>query len=455
MEMSSVYKPVLISESDIKVGELIKLGPSKPTPTGTLFLSNIDLTVIFPVETIYFFEPPPAYKPSTDDVVEKMKGWFSDILVPYHFLGARLQVNPGNGRLELNCNRSEALFTGASSELTLMQLGDLSRPNPSFRNLIVKTDDIKELSDTPLITMQVTRFKCGGFCVGLVTYHCLMDGVSAIEFLHNLASIARGEGLVTEPKFDRTSLKARIPPHINHQHHEFIEIQENLASSSMTAFTASDTEIHSVKNISENQSHRLFNFSVEMLKRLKQEAMKDNIIRGCSTFEVMVAHLWQARTKAVFQNPTQKSTVLFAVDIRSKVNPPLPKGFVGNGVVTAYATASVREVKENPLSYCVAEIQKAIASMTDDYIRSSIDWLEVHRGIPAAINGNFFLSAWWKLPFYEFDLGWGKPVYAGPIVSGMAEFVLLIANGSQEGINAWIILEPHQMEKFEVLVNEI
>jgi omega-hydroxypalmitate O-feruloyl transferase len=296
--------------------------------------------------------------------------------------------------------------------------------------------------------VQVTRFKCGGFCLGLVTSHGLMDGRSTAECVINFASMARGEGLLFEPNFDRTSLKARIHPHINHQHRELLQHQV-----SMSAFTASGTQAHSPKKLPEMKSYRAFTFSPEMLQRLKQKAMEDNIISRCSTFEVLVAHLWQARTKAVFQDPTQTSSVSFAVDIRSKVNPPLPEGFVGNGVVAAIASASVHDVKENPLSYCVAEIQKAIASITDDYVRSRIDMLGVHSRIPVGINGNFFLSAWWKLPYNGLDFGWGKPVYAGPIVNNLsAHFVLALSNGSLEGIRVWITLEPYQMEKFEQLV---
>ena len=163
----------------------------------------------------------------------------------------------------------------------------------------------------------------------------------------------------------------------------------------------------------------------------------------------MPTHLWQARTMAIFNDPKQTSTVLFAVDIRSKMVPPLPKGFMGNGVSSAIASASVEEIKRHNLSFCAKKIQNAIASLTDDYVRSAIDWLQINRGIPAVVNDSFFLSAWCKLPFYDLDFGWGKPLYAGPVVSGMAEFVLLLSNGSQGGVNVWLTLEPHQVDIFE------
>jgi omega-hydroxypalmitate O-feruloyl transferase len=82
--------------------------------------------------------------------------------------------------------------------------------------------------------------------------------------------------------------------------------------------------------------------------------------------------------------------------------------------------------------------------------------LGVHSGIPVGINGNFFMSPWWKLRYHGLDFGWGQPVYAGPIVNNLsALFVLALSNGSEEGIRVWITLGPYQMEKFEQLISKL
>ena len=92
-------------------------------------------------------------------------------------------------------------------------------------------------------------------------------------------------------------------------------------------------------------------------------------------------------------------------------------------------------------------------------MRSVIDWLEVYRGIPATCNGNFYVSAWWKLTFNELDFGFGKPTHGGPIVSGNDEFVLLLSDGkcgdSGGGINVWLGLEPEKMERLMIHIFEI
>lgn len=149
----------------------------------------------------------------------------------------------------------------------------------------------------------------------------------------------------------------------------------------------------------------------------------------CSSFEAIVAHVWRARSKAVFADLDDFSAVLFAVDIRSKISPPLPNGFAGNAVVTAFANAKVIDLVEKPFSFCVEKIKEARERIKDEYVRSVIDWLEVYRGIPATCNGNFYVSAWWKLRFNGLDFGYGKPTHGGPVVSGNDEFVLLLSDG--------------------------
>lgn len=93
---------------------------------------------------------------------------------------------------------------------------------------------------------------------------------------------------------------------------------------------------------------------------------------------------------AVYQDPGAVCAVLFSVDIRNKMSPPLPHGFVGNAVTAASARATVKDIAGKPFSlrthFCVG------LRTTDEYLRSLVDWLEVHKGnVPAVQNGGFFL----------------------------------------------------------------
>ncbi|ERN16972.1 hypothetical protein AMTR_s00057p00202500 [Amborella trichopoda] len=141
--------------------------------------------------------------------------------------------------------------------------------------------------------------------------------------------------------------------------------------------------------------------------------------------------IWRAKTKAVFKDPNMVSSVLFAIDIRSRLEPNLPDRFIGNAVITACASARVKDLEQRPFSFCV----------------------EVNKGVPSVFNGNFYVSAWWKFPFHELDFGYGRSVHGGPIVSGMDEFVLLLSNSVERGgINVWLVLEKEFIDRFIVHV---
>ncbi|XP_068658076.1 acyltransferase GLAUCE-like [Aristolochia californica] len=448
----------LVSENDVvKEDPVILTSPKNPTPIRTVFLSNLDQTVAFPVETIYFYEALSNGRASGSDVVESLKNAVSRVLlIPYYFMAGRLRVSPETQTLELVCNNAGIHLVSATSNLRVKDLGNVSLPNPSFQHLLLRTDGFRSFTETPLLTIQVTRFKCGGSSVGFATNHSILDGKSAFDFFDNLASICRGEGLKTHVlNNDRTCFKARNPPQITYPHKEYMSITE-MASATSSSFTSSNQPFlsPSLLKLKEHQSYKLFHFTSTMLQNLKQKASTK-----CSTFEAIVSHIWRVRAKAVFEDPNQTSSVLFAVDIRSKTSPTVPHGFIGNAVITACATAKVLELEENPFSFCVEKVKEAIESITDDYVRSVIDWLEVHKGFPATCNGNFYVSAWWRLPFYELDLGYGKPIYGGPVVSGMDEFVLLLSEKKklelQGGINVWIVLEKKKMERFVNHVFEI
>lgn len=445
-----------LSSLPVKLGEIKTILPSKPTDLSPLYLSQIDQCVAYIVDTVYFFPVHEQCKYATapasrESVTPKLRQALSDILVPYHFMAGRLCLGK-QGSLEIDCNREGASFAEAWCDLTMAELGDVTYPNPGFRSLVLQAPDSARMTDTPLLMMQVTMFQCGGFAIGFSMNHAVFDGFGAAEFVLNFSAVARGADLLIEPKPDRTMLKHRDPPQIKFEHQEYLKLSDIPRGMSFTTPELAD-ECLDFANIqlSQKQTYKIFPFSGEMLDRLKGAAMSDSSLEKCSSFDAIAAHVWQARTKAMNMSPSAPSKVLFAVDIRSRTKPILPQGFAGNGILSGYASVPAEELQKQNLAYAVEKIQEATKMITDEYVRSSIDWGVVHKGVPN-LPGGIFLSAWWKLPFQSVDFGWGKPMYAGPVVNGMVEFVLLLSNGTQQGLNLYIALEPAHMLQFEKLI---
>lgn len=423
------------------------------------FLSNIDRILMYTVETVHFFEGSSSSTKPPGDVGVIMKEGLERLLSgPYNFMAGRLRVDKESGRLDIKCNGKGALFAHAYAHHTLAELGDVSHPNFQFKKLVLQAFDVKSLEDLPLLLIQVTSFKCGGFVIGLGTNHTLVDGFAAVEFMENYAAIVRGEGLCILPHTDRTPLRARSPPRIMYPHHEFVRLQD-LPPHIVSSFSDPSGGMLS-SNLSGNMeppTAHLFKslyLPKTLIDRLKGKALQDGLLSTCSSFDVITALVWKARAKAIELEPHETSTAFFAVDLRARLKPSLPPHFCGNAVFSAHASATAEDLEEMPLSSCVRRIQMAVAAVTTDYVRSALDWEEVNHGVPAILGGCFFVAAWGKLAFQNVDFGWGKPFYCGPVVNGRVEFVLLLPHTTKDSCCIYLALEPHQMDKFEKLIYE-
>lgn len=448
----------VVKDLSVKVEAPFAVYPSKPKATRCMFMSNIDQTLVAPVGTLSFFMPCSL---SFQEVVKTYTESLSELLDSYDFMAGRLKFNEGEDRLEIDCNGAGALFAVASADLTLEELGDIYTPNLAFKQFVLHNSvAFSHGSDLPLFTLQATSFKCGAFVVGAGLNHCILDGVACFYMMVNLASIARGKGLVVEPSSDRTLLKARSPPKIEHDHYEFSKLSE-IQMGSSTNFSARGSAMSAATPPPMSPPYdenilKLFQISGDNIEKLK-DSVKGGSNAKVTSFEVATALLWRARALAVDMGPQDVSTVLFPVDIRSKLEPLLPREYAGNAVIPGYARATVKELEEESFPALVAKVQQGLRRINKDYARSAVDWLEVHKGIPCAVN-SFSVVAWWRLGMEDVEFPWGKPHHIGPVIfSHSPDLVLLLPSRHHKdhSLNIALALPPHQMTKFERLLQTL
>jgi omega-hydroxypalmitate O-feruloyl transferase len=269
----------------------------------------------------------------------------------------------------------------------------------------------------------------------------MKDGLCAMEFVNAWAETARGLDLKIQPFLDRTILKSRNPPKIEFQHHEFDQL-EDLSNSE---------KIYEGEKI----IHKSFFFNPEKLDSLKKKATEDGVLKKCSTFEALSAFVWRARTSALKMHPDQQTKLLFAVDGRSRFVPPIPKGYFGNAIVLTNSLCKASDLLENPLSFSVGLVHKAIDMVTDSYMRSAIDYFEVTRARPS-LTGTLLITTWTKLSFDTTDFGWGEPLCSGPVTLPDKEVILFLSHGrGRKGISVLLGLPDSAMKRFEELVTNM
>ncbi|GLJ21960.1 hypothetical protein SUGI_0411290 [Cryptomeria japonica] len=454
--MATVLSPPNIPfDAQVRVEETVTVYPAHPTERRRMFLSNLDQQVVFTMETVHFFAPNPAI--TSSEATQMIKDALSKLLVTYDFVAGRLEFDAHDKRLQIDCCGAGALFASASIDLSLSQLHDIAYPNPFFKNLVLQQcHQIRNLPDLPLCFLQVTRFKCGGFSIGLGTNHTVMDGTGTATFMKNLASLASTNNMTIIPYSDRSPLKARSPPLIQYPHLEYVKINDDGTVESSAVFSIvrgpDILPADNVKSIEESPTHifKLFRLSADFVKNLKKRAMADGVAK-CTSFEAVTVHLWKCRAEAVEMQEKEESLMFFAVDVRGRMNPPLPSDHTGNSVYPACATANGGELKKESLCLCVERVKEAIARVSNEYVRSAIDWLQVNKGIPRT-EGVIFLSSWLRLGFEDVEYPWGKPLYYGPVVHEKVNLVFLLPNNvDRNGAHVFLALPKHQMLKFEQL----
>ncbi|KAK8924144.1 Omega-hydroxypalmitate O-feruloyl transferase [Platanthera zijinensis] len=377
--------------------------------SATYFLSNLDQNLRMTMKIICCY--PAADRRSTDKVGEILRTSLEKVLVDFYPLDGRFSLD-GEEKLIVRMNGGGVPFMEATADF---ELGEVYRCLESEESGgLVYCPPADSLFEVPLLTIQVTRFKCGGIVVGVAMNHALADGISAVDFLHAWAKTARGLTISLPPVLNRSLLAARCPPIVEFSHPEFTDLTGALNITAASAFSSLPI------------LQRRFYFDLAKLSRLKVLAADSGA--PPSTFAALAGLVWRARTKALKALPTDPVKILLAVDCRKRLEPPLPSGFFGNGIKVVGCVSTAGELVNGPLAQAVQMVQSAVGSTTDRFIRSGIDHFEVTRP-RVSLAGTVVVSDWTRLGFGATDFGWGWASRTGPAGLPFPEVALFLPPG--------------------------
>nr|AJP06254.1 CHAT4 [Pinus tabuliformis] len=417
------------------------VAPDRPTPRQSLDLSNIDdqrgLRYHIPKLLFYRSDSDSSKKKNEKDPVKVVKEALAKVLVHYYPFAGRLR-NADNGKLTVECTGEGVLFVEADADISLEDFGDLYPPIPRGDEFINNVPGSENITDSPLLLVQVTRLRCGGFVLGLRSNHCMSDGVGIAQFIKAMAEMARGAASpVVPPVWNREILRPREKPIVEFPHPEYDQPTPDEYKQLMAP----------QEEMSINKS---FFFGLRDIDALKRQVEGSN----CTTFEALSACLWQSRTEALKLPADQDLKMLFALNARSRFQPPLPAGYYGNAISFACAEAKVGDLTHQPLSFAVNLINEAKRRIDDKYLRSAIDLMEVKGRPHFAVGGSYIITDLSKVEYGKADFGWGKAVYGGfasGVTFGVSNFSVPLMKHFQ-GIVAPVCLPPVAMEKFEEII---
>lgn len=378
------------------------VAPALPTPREHKALSDVDTQrmLCFYATGVEFFRRHPIDGREPEDPAKAVKAALEKALVYYYPMAGRLRELPGE-KLVVDCTGEGVVFVEADADVRLDELGEpLVPPYPCVEEFVCDPGDTKVVLGKPLIFMQVTRLKCGGFVIGTHSCHNMVDAFGVIQFLKAVADIARGdENPTVLPVWERQLLTARNPPNVAHLHLSLLD----------------GIPIGSAKTQSlEGMVGEYFFFGPRELAALESH-LPLHLHKSSTAFELITAAMWKCRTAALGYAPGQRASLLINMNARGKWkrDPPLPRGFYGNGFVYLVVDAAASELCGGSLGYAVELVRKAKLDMTDEFTKAMVDLIVLRGGPPYAPGWTYVVSNITRIGEDALHLGWAERVAGG------------------------------------------
>ncbi|KAF7018539.1 hypothetical protein CFC21_031820 [Triticum aestivum] len=424
--------------------EPVLVGPASPTtPREKKRLSDVDDQdeLRSHIRGIFFYRGGGLARGDPVDIIRRA---LSEALVHYYPLAGRL-LEVENRKLAVDCTGEGVTFVEADADVRLADLEadvpGLMPPFPWIEELCFEVDGSSALLNCPLVIIQVTRLLCGGFAVWHSFNHTMCDAAGFIQFRNAVAELARGLPAPTvAPAWSREVLDARSPPTPAFPHREYDPVPR----------TQTPKEDDIVR--------RAFVFGPSDVAAIKK-VMPPHLRDRATSFEVLAAVLWHARTAALRTLwSDEEARLVTVVSVRRHSSAlSLPAGYYGFACAYVTVVMAAGTLLSCSLADVVEQVREAKASVTPEYMRSTADLL-VLRGRPPLARANMFLlSDLRHVGFQRVDFGWGEPVYGGPsgVKFGNAFFVAVKTSDGTDAVAVPVALPTMAMEKFAAEIQSL
>jgi hypothetical protein len=291
---------------------------------------------------------------------------------------------------------------------------------------------------SPLVSVQVSTFECGGLAVGLRVSHKICDIATLTSFVNGWATTSRvGIDEVPRPSFALPSL---FP----------------------TRETTQILKATPVKNGARVVT-RTFVFSRSAVANLQVIARtRDDDLEGGkgqpSRVQVVTAIVWRALIKVakLKHGYLRPSALIHGVEMRKRSALPIPPNCFGNMLRVSMARFEADESKMG-LPDLVIPVRQAIRDAVSD-CRNAISYDDLLLGAAGSFSewneeaskgeiDVYTFTSWCGFPIYEVDFGWGKPAWVSSPHKPVP--VVNLLDTKDGGVEVWMTAEEKGMILFQ------
>ncbi|KAF8676289.1 hypothetical protein HU200_047162 [Digitaria exilis] len=435
----------------LRVHDTTLVQPSPSPPETSLPLTFFDIIWLHspPVERLFLYRLAPDADVSA--ILSNLKASLHQAVRAFYPLAGRIRLTPGTSdRYELHYTPGDAVaFTVAECDDDA-DIDGLAADEPrEVTKLATLVPPLPEGGHGLLALQATVLSERRGLAIGVTVHHAACDGSGSTHFLHTWAAACVGaEERPAPPVIDRSLLGDT-----RGMYDIFIQA------------APSTDEMEFVK-MSDDQLFATFTLSTDDLRRVKGVVADEAARRGaappprCSSLVATLGFAWSCYQRAkeggrvvVSGSGEEKprTCLLFPVDHRSRMKPPLPDKYFGNCVGPAFGVAPKVELAEGGAGG-VFTACAAVSSAIDEAVREigtpSMDtWLDRIREVSAM--GLLSVAGSPRFRVYEMDFGFGRPAKVDIVsVARTGAVAVAESRSGTGGMEVGVSLQPAGMETF-------
>ncbi|KAI3697074.1 hypothetical protein L6452_29810 [Arctium lappa] len=395
-------------------------------------LSTMDLAMKLHYLRFVFYFPTPAFDGFTIlNIKESMFNWLNHAYIP---CGRFRRAD--SGRPYIKCNDSGVRLIEAKCHLSLDEW--LESKDDSRHMVLVPNHVIgPELAFSPLVMIQLTKFKCGGTSVGMSWSHVLGDIFSAVGFIRLWAQAIVGH----YPAQPLTM--AQLQAH-----------DSNFKSPNPSPDLLSIKRVAPVGDLwSTSNTSKLETFSIcisaSELTRLQAKICRKKVDRQISPFECICVVIWQCVAKVRHGSGPEAVTVCRS-DMKNRA-----EGIITNKSQSiSLVKTDVSVAKCDPMELGLLIMNQAVDE------RMKIEAMERDGELPDFLiyGANLTFVDLSDASFYEMEVRGQKPVYVNCVIDNIGDegvvLVLPTPKDCSDGRIASVTLPENQVVEFKSVLKE-